>query len=264
MRRIYLTITMTVLLLAGGHCAFAKKSKTIEVETAKFEKSDSTAEVSVLVQWPVNGDKIIVDSLRHHINYLLGDELNRPDDVKAYGESLFESLSLDWHSVYDEMEPEERLGAFTRYYEITLEAQTNHYVTCFYRQHEYQGGIHGYTTDVGFTFRKSDGKQIKLLENTDSPELAKLVKEGIKSFFAGGPDKTMSDEEVLEFLFASEVEELDNIPLPLNNPYLSDTGVVFLYTQYEIAPYSSGIITFEIPFAKILPFLTKEAKDMIK
>ncbi len=78
MRRIYLTITMTVLLLAGGHFAFAKKSKTIEVETAKFEKSD--------------------------------------------------------------------------------------------------------------------GKQIKLLENTDSPEFAKLVKEGIKSFFAGGPDKTMSDE----------------------------------------------------------------------
>lgn len=57
---------MTVLLLAGGHCAFAKKSKTIEVETAKFAKSDSTAEVSVLVQWPVNGDKIIVDSLRQN------------------------------------------------------------------------------------------------------------------------------------------------------------------------------------------------------
>lgn len=66
MRRIYLTITMTVLLLAGGHCAFAKKSKTTEVETAKFAKSDSTAEVSVLVQWPVNGDKIIVDSLRQN------------------------------------------------------------------------------------------------------------------------------------------------------------------------------------------------------
>ena len=87
MRRIYLTITMTVLLLAGGHCAFAKKSKTIEVETAKFEKSDSTAEVSVLVQWPVNGDKIIVDSLRHHINYLLGDELNRPEELYYYSRS---------------------------------------------------------------------------------------------------------------------------------------------------------------------------------
>ena len=118
-------MTMAVLLIAGGHCAFAaKKFKIIEVETSKFEKSDSTAEVSVLVQWPVKGDKAVVDSLRHHINDLLSGEINRPEDVKAYGESLFESLSLDWHSVYDEMEPEERLGAFTKYYDITLDAQT--------------------------------------------------------------------------------------------------------------------------------------------
>ena len=68
---------------------------------------------------------------------------------------------------------------------------------------------------------------------------------------------------MLEFLFASEADELDNIPLPLNAPYLSDTGVVFLYTQYEIAPYSSGIITFEVPFKDIMPYLTEEAKAMI-
>ena len=255
---------MTVLLLAGGHCAFAKKSKTIEVETAKFEKSDSTAEVSVLVQWPVNGDKIIVDSLRHHINYLLGDELNRPDDVKAYGESLFESLSLDWHSVYDEMEPEERLGAFTRYYEITLEAQTNRYVTYFYRQHEYQGGIHGYTTEVGFTFRKSDGRQIPLLTETESPQLASLIKEGVRGFFSGEAEKPYTDEELLEFLFIEEVSALNHIPLPVNPPYLTKTGLVMLYTQYEIGPYASGIISFEIPFDKIRPFLTTEAKALIE
>ena len=255
---------MTVLLLAGGHCAFAaKKSKTIEVETSKFEKSDTTAEVFVLVQWPVKGDKAVVDSLRSNINSWICSQLNRPDDVKPYGESLFESLSEDWHSVYDEMEPEERMGAFTRHYEVTLETQTDRYVTYFYRQHEYQGGIHGYTTEVGFTFRKSDGKQIPLLQDTDSPQLAQLIKEGVKSFFAGGPDKSMTDEEVLEFLFADDVEALDDLPLPGNSPYLTDTGVVFLYTQYEIAPYSSGIITFEIPFDDIRPFLTPEAQKLI-
>jgi len=255
---------MAAAFIACSHHAFAaKKFKRIEVETAKFEKSDSTAEVFVLVQWPVNGDKAIVDSLRHHINYLLCGELNSPNDVKAYGESLFESLSFDWHSVYDEMLPEERLGAFTKHYEITLEAQTNNYVTYFYRTHEYQGGIHGFTTEVGFTFRKSDGKQIPLLTNTDSPQLAKFIKEGVRSFFAGGSDKSMSDEELLEYLFAEQAEDLNNIPLPGNAPYLSKTGVVFLYTQYEIAPYSSGIITFEIPFADIAPFLTPEAKELI-
>ena len=177
MKRIYTIMTMAVLLIAGGHCAFAaKKFKIIEVETSKFEKSDSTAEVSVLVQWPVKGDKAVVDSLKKFINNLLDGEINSPKDVQPYGESLFESLSIDWHSVYDEMPPEERLGAFTRHYGITLEAQANNYVTYFYRQHEYQGGIHGFTTEVGFTFRKSDGKQIALLADTDSPELVQLIK----------------------------------------------------------------------------------------
>ena len=254
---------MAVLLIAGGHCAFAaKKSKLIEVETSKFEKSDSTAEVFVLVQWLVKGDKTIVDSLRKNINSWICGEWNRPDDVKPFGESLFESLSIDWHSVYDEMAPEDRLGAFTRHYEVTLETQTDRYVTYFYRQHEYQGGMHGYTTEVGFTFRKSDGKQIKLIEDTDSPEFAQLLKDGVKRFFGG--DQPASDEEVLEYLFASEVEALDNLPLPGNAPYLTQTGIVFLYTQYEIAPYSSGIITFEIPFAQIKPYLTKDAQELIK
>jgi len=31
----------------------------------------------------------------------------------------------------------------------------------------------------------------------------------------------------------------------------------------QIAPYSSGIITFEIPFDKIRPFLTDEAKTLL-
>ena len=231
---------MAAAFIACSHHAFAaKKFKSIEVETAKFEKSDSTAEASVLVQWPVKGDKAVVDSLQKFINNLLDGEINSPKDVQPYGESLFESLSIDWHSVYDEMPPEERLGAFTRHYGITLEAQANNYVTYFYRQHEYQGGIHGFTTEVGFTFRKSDGKQIALLADTDSPELAQLIKKGVKQNFA-------------------------NLPLPGNAPYLSETGVVFLYTQYEIAPYSSGIITFEIPFADIRPFLTPEAQEMIQ
>jgi hypothetical protein len=161
------------------------------------------------------------------------------------------------------MEPEERLGAFTKYYDITLDAQTNRYVTYFYRQHEYQGGIHGFTTEVGFTFRKSDGKQIPLLADTDSPELAQLIKKGVKQFFAGGSEEEMNDEAVLEYLFITDAEDLNRIPLPGNPPYLSKTGLVFLYTQYEIAPYSSGIITFEVPFKDIMPFLTPKAKELI-
>lgn len=237
---------------------------TVTIETVKFEKSDSTAEVSLMVQWPVDGNKILVDSLRHHISYLLEKEIDGPKAIEAYGESLFESLSEDWHNVYDEMEPEARMGAFSKTHDITVLAETDRYITYYYNTYMYGGGAHGYTTEVGFTFRKSDGRQIPLIADTESPSLAALIKEGIRDFFSDGAEKPLTDEELLEYLFAEEISTLDNIPLPCNPPYLTKTGLVMLYTQYEIAPYSSGIITFEIPFRDIRPFLTEEAKALIE
>ena len=235
----------------------------VSVETVKYEKSDSTAEVSILVQWPMEGNKALVDSLRHHIAYLLDSEIDGPKAIETYGESLFESLSEDWHSVYDEMEPDERMGAFSKTHEITMLAQTKQYVTYFYETYMYGGGAHGYLTQVGFTFRKSDGRQIPLLKNTNSPKLAKIIKEGVRRHFSERPDKPLSDDELLEFLFTEEKSALNHLPLPGNPPYLSDNGMVFHYTQYEIAPYSSGIIKFEIPFKDIRPFMTDEAKAQI-
>ena len=279
-----MTIVMAAALTACGHRASTETTADadsvsvdsakveapveddsyIEVETVKFEKSDSTAEVSVLVQWPTTGDKVIVDSLKKHICDLLGDDfIDGPKAIKKYGQNLFVSQQEDWHSVCDEMEPGDRMGAFSKTHEITILAQTKNYVTTFYETYQYGGGAHGLMTQVGFTFRKSDGKQIALLKNTNSPKLAKLIKEGVRSFFSEQPDKTLSDEELIEYLFTGEVSALNHLPLPGNSPYLSDTGMVFLYTQYEIAPYSSGIIKFEIPFKDIKPFMTDEAKALI-
>ena len=236
----------------------------IDVETVKFEKNDSTAEVSVLVQWPTTGEKVIVDSLRRHICDLLGDDfIDGPKAIQKYGQALFESQQADWHSVYDDMEPDARMGAFSKTHEITMLTQTKQYVTYYYETYQYGGGAHGYLTQVGFTFRKSDGRQIPLLKNTNSPKLAKIIKEGVRRHFSERPDKPLSDDELLDFLFAEEKSALNHLPLPGNAPYLSDTGMVFHYTQYEIAPYSSGIIKFEVPFKEILPFMTDEAKKLI-
>jgi hypothetical protein len=236
----------------------------IDVETVKFEKNDSTAEVSVLVQWPTTGEKVIVDSLRRHICDLLGDDfIDGPKAIQKYGQALFESQQADWHSVYDDMEPDALMGAFSKTHEITMLTQTKQYVTYYYETYQYGGGAHGYMTEVGFTFRKSDGRQIPLLKNTNSPKLAKIIKEGVRRHFSERPDKPLSDDELLDFLFAEEKSDLNHLPLPGNSPYLSDTGMVFHYTQYEIAPYSSGIIKFEVPFKEILPFMTDEAQKLI-
>ena len=163
---------MTVLLLAGGHCAFAAKGKNIKIDTIRFAKADTTANVDILVHWPIKGDKAVVDSLQKFIGNLVDCNFSDAKSIKDYGESMFESLSEDWHSTFDEMPPDERLGALERTHSIIKLYETKRYVTYHYTTYEYGGGIHGYTTEVGFTFRKSDGKQIPLLQDTDSPELA--------------------------------------------------------------------------------------------
>ena len=255
--------TDSIATVVSQDSLMADVGNAVTVETVQFEKSDSTAEVSLLVHWPVSGDKVLVDSLRKHICWLLDDKFDGPKDFLTYGESLFESLSADWHDVYDEMEPEDRLGAFSKSHTITMLAETASYITYYYSTYMYGGGVHGFTTEAGFTFRKSDGRQVSLLSNTDSPKLSMLIKEGLRRHFSEDDDHLLSDDALLEYLFAEEISSLNHIPLPGNPLYLSETGVVFNYTQYEIAPYSSGIIIFEIPFQDLRPFLTPEALELI-
>lgn len=51
--------------------------------------------------------------------------------------------------------------------------------------------------------------------------------------------------------------ESDSFELPKNITY-SDEGIILLYNTYEIAPYSTGIIEFTIPYNKANPFLVFE------
>lgn len=52
------------------------------------------------------------------------------------------------------------------------------------------------------------------------------------------------------------------IPLPKNGVYLSSEGVVFIYGQYEIAPYALGMPTFTVPYKEIGKFLSPEARRL--
>jgi len=48
--------------------------------------------------------------------------------------------------------------------------------------------------------------------------------------------------------------EPDNFVLPQNIGF-NDTGVILLYNSYEVAPYSTGLTEFTIPFDDLVPYL---------
>lgn len=298
MKRTFLFLTMAAVLCACGHRAStadgvngdsasistdnaedaSSEKPALVVDTIHIEHSDSMAEVSFDIQWPVDGSEGLVKSIRQFIR-----EACDIDDEKFSGtKSAFKDI-VDTR--YNGL-VEERSGAydgedgpsFSSNVSAVKLVETPTFVTYQLDHSTYSGGAHGLYVIVGRTFRKSDGREFgyrtdyendnfeskivdnNLLKDMNSAKLYTLIKSGVLRYFKENGAEMTSDEELGDYL---QVDDINRIPLPGNAPYMTATGVVFCYTQYEIAPYAAGIISFEIPYAQMQPFLTDEAKALI-
>jgi hypothetical protein len=229
------------------------------------------------IQWPTGGNEALVKSVRQFICDICGIKDKEFKGTKADFKDIvdveYNGLVESWNGTYEDGDG----PSFTSAAEVEQLVEMPAFVT-FYGEHSsYTGGAHGMAGHVGKTFRKSDGKVIgyetdyddhfnivrkgdNLLKDMKSPKLYALIKAGVLSYFKACGQAMKDDAELADYL---QVDDINRIPLPANAPYFSKTGVVFCYTQYEIAPYAAGIITFEIPYSKISPFLTNEAKELI-
>lgn len=101
------------------------------------------------------------------------------------------------------------------------------------------GGAHG-TLNISFlNFETKTGHLIpnnKLFKNIEGFE--KIA----QTYF----DKTIKDKDA--------IFDVNTFKLPINIAY-TEEGVVLLYNTYEIAPYSTGIIEFTIPFEEVSSLL---------
>ncbi|MFI1744906.1 DUF3298 domain-containing protein [Thalassobellus sediminis] len=101
------------------------------------------------------------------------------------------------------------------------------------------GGVHG---NLNISFLNFNSETGNLIHNKDLLKNIVAFKEIAKTYF----DEAIKDNDVL---FDSK-----SFQLPTNIAY-NEEGIVLLYNTYEIAPYSSGIIEFTIPFEKVSNFL---------
>lgn len=113
-------------------------------------------------------------------------------------------------------------------------------ISLFYDHYVYSGGAHGNTIRTSDTWNLQNNKKVKLddiFECSMEPEryILKYVAEEIKK----DPDIYFSEDKSL----ISQSYNPDNF-------YCLPGGIVFYYQQYDIAPYSSGIREFFIPYDK--------------
>lgn len=287
---------MAALLTACGHRASqqvqdAEGAESVEfkVDSIGLEREDSMASVKVSIQWPTSGNDSLVRAIRYYICEQLAvrpfqegtptakQYTDGQEAVKATVAEVYQSLKTEWQNAYDQGYREGM--TFLHHINIFLLDETDRYVTYLSNSDGFMGGAHGYASSKGRTFFKDNGKQFgnqleyhsetetfdvkeqALFKDPASPELAALIKEGVRGYIKQLNEGPVSDEELKTMLLG--VDDVNRIPLPSVTPYFTKNGLAFVYQQYEIAPYATGMVNFNIPYDKVRSLLTPEAAALL-
>ena len=108
------------------------------------------------------------------------------------------------------------------------------FVSVRYSRSIYEGGAHGYHEDIALNFDTKTGKQI-----TESDLFISGYQEKLEQKILACMDK-----EFREMLFSDQAE-------PNGNFMLTDKGIYYYFSPYEIGPYVAGVISSFIPWNEL-------------
>ena len=203
------------------------KNFTKEAPTFGGEKS------SIDCDYPVAGNPTLVQNIREWINDRLGGSYEGDlNNAEAMFNFYAKTLSKDEEGMQILSVTE-----IKKVYENTkIVTFTCSGYTCL------EGAAHGVGGEIGATFRKSDGKLFTadMVSSVHSQEMQAFIKKGLKEYF-----EITSDSELKEYLI--DVNNLNEIPLPSADPWITEKGVNFSYMPYEIASYAAGQPSFVVP-----------------
>ncbi|MCR4994065.1 MAG: DUF3298 and DUF4163 domain-containing protein [Bacteroidales bacterium] len=164
-------------------------------------------------------------------------------------------------------------GGYENNLSIELVENGKAYLTYILHHYIYLGGAHGGTTVMGTTFRKSDGRKLdwSLFDQGKRAEISEKLKLALMTYFTKATGTSVdSDSAFYDLLLLSDDpltpgNDLEfGLPLPAQAPWLTSSGLVFMYGEYEIAPYSFGHPYCIIPVDEMLPLMTAEGRQWMK
>lgn len=132
---------------------------------------------------------------------------------------------------------------YEAYIDYFITYNQNCAISLYFDQYEYTGGAHGNTLRYSDTWNLPTSKRVELKSLFGNK---KDYKEYIIQNILKQIENEMNSGNKTYF---DNYAELVRDNFKDNNFYLTKEGVVIYFQQYEIAPYSSGIPTFVIPYS---------------
>ncbi len=135
--------------------------------------------------------------------------------------------------------------SYEAYMVYTITYNDNCFLSLYTDKYEYTGGAHGNTIRTSNTWELCTGQNIYLYcffkPYTDYTHM--LIQEIIAQ-----AEENLKENPFIYF------DDYKNLIIKNFNPhsfYMSPDGITIYYQQYDIAPYSTGIVEFTIPYTKI-------------
>ncbi|MCC8145840.1 MAG: DUF3298 domain-containing protein [Bacteroidales bacterium] len=111
----------------------------------------------------------------------------------------------------------------------------------------YDGGAHGMDADLGFVVRLSTAQNLSyediFTSDSKSGITSLLIRNLLESKGYQSTDQLKKDNYETDLI------------VPNNNFYMDNEGITFIYTPYEIGPYSLGITKIKILYSELTDYL---------
>lgn len=176
--------------------------------------------------------------VEYKINNQIMMEVN---NYKSYAKHLYKQAIKGYH---DALANDYPFHGYEAYMEYSITNNENCFLSLYYDKYEFTGGAHGSTVRSSDTWELCCGTHLPL-----------------GSFFRPGTDyKSFLIDEMIrqaeiiqrsQKIYFDEYKSLIMKTFDENSFYLTPEGITIYYQQYDIAPYSTGIVEFTIPYSLI-------------
>lgn len=240
----------------AGHESATVEDSAVTTKKFQYTFKDNKADLSFEVEAPVNGSEQLRYSVGQWISSVFGDKymgdvLDTQAMLDYYGEQNKKEYASELALDDEGFQPSEHSVKIKPCYQssklITFSSTDQFYLS---------GAAHGMSLDVARTFVKDNGNRLGWNIFKDKSGLQEFLKKGLKKHF----DVTTDDELAGELIM---VDNINNIPLPENEPWITSDGIVFSYAPYEISYFAAGQPTVVVPYIEMKSLLTDDFLRLI-
>ena len=162
----------------------------------------------------------------------------------------------------------DNIGTYYRVVCLRAWHVTEKFVTVLKYANEYTNGVHGYFTEELVSFDPETRREIDW-DYLFKPECRQQVLDMFLHTARTSTKDAKWDETTPYENIAKAFIPYDDDGNPLGKmqmprPGLGEKGVVFSFQPYHLGGFADGVFHFSVPYQELKPYLTDEAKRLLK